>query len=67
MAITDNVSIMRGGKMVGHRKTSDTNPQELAELMVGRKVLLNVEKPKAKPKDVALNVKNLGMLLITRT
>ena len=60
MAITDNVSIMRGGEMVGHRKTSDTNPQELAELMVGRKVLLNVEKPKAKPKEIALNVRNLG-------
>ena len=60
MAITDNVSIMRGGEMVGHRKTSETNPQELAELMVGRKVLLNVEKPEAKPMDVALTVNNLG-------
>ncbi|MEZ8007529.1 MAG: ABC transporter ATP-binding protein [Amylibacter sp.] len=60
MAITDNVSIMRGGEMVGHRKTSETNPQELAELMVGRKVLLNVEKPEAMPMDVALTVKNLG-------
>ena len=39
MAITDNVSIMRGGEMVGHRKTSDTNPQELAELMVGRELV----------------------------
>ncbi|MDA8757237.1 ABC transporter ATP-binding protein [Amylibacter sp.] len=60
MAITDNVSIMRGGEMVGHRKTSNTDPQELAELMVGRKVLLNVEKPKAKPKEIALNVNSLG-------
>jgi simple sugar transport system ATP-binding protein len=60
MAITDNVSIMRGGEIVGHRKTSDTDPQELAELMVGRKVLLNVEKPQAKPKEIALNVNSLG-------
>jgi simple sugar transport system ATP-binding protein len=60
MAITDNVSIMRRGEMVGHRKTSETSPQELAELMVGRKVLLNVEKPDAKPTDVALTVSNLG-------
>lgn len=60
MAITDNVSIMRRGEMVGHRKTSETDPQELAELMVGRKVLLNVEKPKAKPAEIALKVSNLG-------
>ncbi len=62
MAITDNVSIMRRGEMVGHRKTNETNPQELAELMVGRKVLLNVEKPTAKPTDVALSVRNLGCM-----
>jgi simple sugar transport system ATP-binding protein len=60
MAITDNVSIMRRGEMVGHRKTKQTNPQELAELMVGRKVLLNVEKPEATTGDVALNVSKLG-------
>lgn len=60
MAITDNVSIMRRGEMVGHRKTSETTPQELAELMVGRKVLLSVEKPDAKPTDVALSVSGLG-------
>lgn len=59
MQITDNVSIMRGGKMVGHRKTSDTNPQELAELMVGRKVLLSVDKDEAKPSDILLSVNRL--------
>ena len=30
--------------MVGHRKTANTNPEELAELMVGRKVLLRVDR-----------------------
>ena len=38
MAITDNVSVMRRGKMVAHRKTSETTREELAELMVGRTV-----------------------------
>jgi ABC-type uncharacterized transport system ATPase subunit len=38
MAITDSVSVMRNGKMVAHRETSDTSREELAELMVGRKV-----------------------------
>ena len=40
MAITDEVSVMRRGEMVATRQTSKTNPQELAELMVGRSVLL---------------------------
>ncbi|MCP5074494.1 MAG: ABC transporter ATP-binding protein [Rhodobacteraceae bacterium] len=59
MEITDNVSIMRAGEMVGHRRTANTNPQELAELMVGRKVLLSVDKGEAKPAEVQLSVNNL--------
>ncbi|HCJ71838.1 MAG TPA: heme ABC transporter ATP-binding protein, partial [Agrobacterium sp.] len=44
MAITDSVSVMRRGEMVATRKTSETSVEELAELMVGRRVLLRVEK-----------------------
>ncbi len=60
MAITDRVSIMRRGEMVGHRDTKDTNPQELAELMVGRKVLLQVDHSPAEPKETRLSVSGLG-------
>ncbi|QYO77364.1 ABC transporter ATP-binding protein [Devosia salina] len=59
MAITDEVSVMRQGEMVRTLKTADTNPEELAELMVGRRVLLRVEKGPAKPGDVLLEVENL--------
>lgn len=59
MAITDDVSVMRRGKIVATRKTADTNVEELAELMVGRSVLLNVEKKKPKIGDVKLSVQNL--------
>lgn len=59
-AVTDNVSIMRNGTMVGHRKTSETDAAELAELMVGRKVLLNVERGEANPGEVLLSVDNLS-------
>lgn len=38
MAASDRVAVLRGGRMVAERKTTDTNPAELAELMVGRKV-----------------------------
>ncbi|MDJ0684730.1 MAG: ABC transporter ATP-binding protein [Alphaproteobacteria bacterium] len=44
MAVTDGVSVMRGGEMVAHRRTADTSTEELAELMVGRKVRLDVDK-----------------------
>jgi general nucleoside transport system ATP-binding protein len=59
MAITDHVSVMRGGEMVAHRKTAETTTEELAELMVGRKVLLRVEKQPARPGAPVLEVENL--------
>ena len=59
MNITDHVSVMRAGKMVAHRETNKTNPEELAELMIGRKVLLNIEKSKAKIGKPLLIAKNL--------
>ena len=59
MNITDHVSVMRAGKMVAHRETSKTNPEELAELMIGRKVLLNIKKSKAKIGKPLLVAKNL--------
>ncbi|CAM5773423.1 ABC transporter ATP-binding protein [Bosea minatitlanensis] len=45
MAVTDTVSVMRRGEMVGHFVTATTSPPALAEAMVGRHVLLRVEKP----------------------
>ena len=59
MAITDTVSVMRRGEIVATRKTAETTVEELAELMVGRRVLLHVEKGEAKPSDVYLSVRNL--------
>lgn len=59
MAITDEVSVMRRGEMVATRETSKTSVEELAELMVGRHVLLQVDKGDANPAEVKLSVKNL--------
>lgn len=47
LAISDEVTVMRDGKVVGHVLTKDTNAAELARLMVGREVLLRVDKPPA--------------------
>ncbi|RCW80865.1 ABC transporter ATP-binding protein [Phyllobacterium bourgognense] len=59
MAVTDNVSVMRQGAVVATRKTEETTVEELAELMVGRRVLLRVQKGEAKPGDIKLSVENL--------
>src|SRR5689334_20934422 len=59
MAITDTVSVMRQGTMVATRTTKETTVGELAELMVGRRVLLRVEKGQSEAGAVKLSVKNL--------
>ena len=59
MAITDHVSVMRRGEMVATKETEKTSVEELAELMVGRRVLMHVEKGKANPGEVVLDVRNL--------
>ncbi|HKC64644.1 MAG TPA: ABC transporter ATP-binding protein [Pyrinomonadaceae bacterium] len=58
LAISDDVTVMRDGRVVGELKTKDTNAAELARLMVGREVLLRVEKPEAKPGDVVLSLRD---------
>jgi simple sugar transport system ATP-binding protein len=59
MAVTDQVSVMRRGEMVATRATQETTVEELAELMVGRRVLLRVEKGKASPGATVLAVEHL--------
>jgi ABC-type uncharacterized transport system ATPase subunit len=61
LAISDAVTVMRDGKVVGRLRTSDTNAAELARLMVGRDVLLRVEKPDPKPGAVVLSVRNVSI------
>ncbi|MET0169212.1 MAG: ABC transporter ATP-binding protein, partial [Aliihoeflea sp.] len=61
-AITDNVSVMRQGAIVDTRKTADVSVEELAELMVGRRVLLRVEKGDMQPGEVKLSVRNLTVV-----
>ncbi len=59
MENTDTVSVMRRGEMTATVKTAETNPQNLAELMVGRKVLLQVDKVPAQPGKPVLEIENL--------
>jgi general nucleoside transport system ATP-binding protein len=62
MATTDNVSVMRRGEMVAHVATRETDREKLAELMVGRSVLLRVEKEAPKIGDTILEMKGVTYL-----
>lgn len=61
LAISGEVTVMRDGKVVGRVQTAATNAAELARLMVGREVLLRVEKPEAKIGEARLQVANLSV------
>ncbi len=58
--ISDRITVMRRGRVVGHLITKDTNEEEIATLMVGREVLLRVDKKPANPGAVVLTVENLA-------
>ena len=59
MDLTSEVAVMRQGEIVGHTKTETTNREKLAEMMVGRSVLLRINKSKTQRGDVAFRVENL--------
>jgi len=61
LAISDDVTVMRDGRVVGNLRTSETNAAELARLMVGRDVLLRVEKRPAKAGATVLSVRGLSI------
>ena len=61
MDITDAVSVMRAGTVVGHVRTADVDKEKLADLMVGRKVSLKVNKTESRPGAAVLDVRNLGL------
>jgi general nucleoside transport system ATP-binding protein len=57
--VSDRVSVMRNGRMIGTVPTPGITPPEIAKMMVGRDVLLQVEKAVAQPGAAALEIKNL--------
>ena len=61
LAISDEVTVMRDGKSVGNVKTSETSAKDLARMIVGRDVLLRVEKADASPSGTVLSVTDLSV------
>lgn len=62
MAVADRVVVLRNGKLVGTISPKESNEAQLAQMMVGREVVLRVEKSEAKPKSAALVVSELRVL-----
>ncbi|MDB6019575.1 MAG: Sugar transporter, ATP-binding protein [Pedosphaera sp.] len=62
MAFTDRVTVFRAGKVTGEVQTAQTTPQELASLMVGRKVVLNINVSPASPRpEPAIEIAGLSL------
>ena len=59
MQISDRISVMRQGEYMGTVDKKDTNQAELAKMMVGREVFLNIEKKQAHIGDTVLKIDNL--------
>ncbi|WLR46897.1 ABC transporter ATP-binding protein [Halobacillus litoralis] len=59
MEVCDRCTVIRKGQGIGTVDVSETNPTELASLMVGRDVNFSTEKTKAEPKETYLSIKDL--------
>ena len=62
MDISDRVVVLRAGRVVTERNTAETNIRELANLMVGRDLLENIEKKRLDPGQPVLEIENLSAL-----
>ncbi len=61
-AVADRISVMRGGQMVGSTVPKQATSEMLAEMMVGRKVILTIDKEEAHPTAAILNVQDLQVM-----
>jgi simple sugar transport system ATP-binding protein len=59
LAVADRITVLRGGRVVGRTRPSEATQQSLAAMMVGRPVLLRVEKGPPRPGEVVLRVDGL--------
>lgn len=59
MAFSQRVMVLARGRVVAEKRTAETSPQELAQLMVGREVLFRLEKHPCQPGAVVLDVRDL--------
>ena len=62
MSISDRVTVLRKGEHVKTVNTVDTNEKELADMMVGQKVTLNIDRPLPENPELRLEVEGLSLV-----
>lgn len=62
LEISDRITVLRHGRVVGSVKTSETNENDLAKMMVGREVIMKIEKKPSKVSERILEVKDLHVM-----
>ena len=63
--ISDRVTVMRNGKIMGTLQTSDATREGLASMMVGREVFLDIKKPPVQRGDSVMKIENLSYVSTT--
>ncbi len=62
LSLSDNVAVLRKGEYIGTVKTSETNEAQLTEMMVGKKISLNIERSEAENLNDRLIVENINCI-----
>ncbi len=62
LSLSDNVAVLRKGEYIGTVKTSETNEAELTEMMVGKKISLNIERSEAENCNDRIVVENISCI-----
>ena len=62
LSLSDRVSVLRKGEYIGTVETDKTNEAELTEMMVGKKISLNIERSEPKDPQDRLVVKNINCM-----
>ena len=62
MEISDRVTVLRKGEHIKTVNTSETNEKELADMMVGQKVTLNIDRPLPKNPELRLEVEGISLM-----
>jgi simple sugar transport system ATP-binding protein len=62
MTAADRITVMRRGRAIGTTTPAETDQKKLSEMMVGREVVMQIEKDSARPGEVVLDVNDLTVL-----
>ncbi len=65
--ISDRITVLRKGKLIGTVNTRSVNERELAQMMVGREVVFRVEKEQLAPGDVVLRLEGVSLRNAAKT